>query len=239
MCKFQIKVVCFFLLTTNFLESTGQGFVEGGISYNGFDMGDLKSLQKELFIGSPVQTHVTSAFPSYIGFHIAGGISFKKSKSTLKSGASIDYTSTGGRVSYSDYSGILRGDQLLNLWSIGIFGGVEYPINKNFSLGLVLPINFDLTSFELKNELIIGGVPDGVSYNFKSTGLSTLPKAEISYSISSISFGLYAGYQILLMSKPFLLTTDGQSTLVLANSSEPLRPNWNGFRSGFVIRYLF
>jgi hypothetical protein len=219
-----------------------QYFAEGRVTYNTFDMKDMKALQKELFTDFPFQTKATSSFDPYVGFQLSAGTIFEENNFSWRTGVIIGYTSTGGRVGYSDYSGVVRGDQLLNLFSFGITGGIEKAFNDGkWTAGFELPLTYDLTNFTLKNELIIDGYPpESQQYKFKSEGLSVQPRINVFRNFSNdLSIGLSAGYHISVLNPDLVWKEDGGSTLTLQDSDEPLKAHWNGFRAGITLRYAF
>lgn len=204
---------------------------------NTFDMHDMKALQNELFTGVPFEVQATDSFEPYAGFQLSLGRGFEKDNFTWRTGIIVAYTSTGGRIGYSDYSGTLRGDQLLNLLSLGILGGIEKS-TKKWTFGADLPLTYDLTNFKLNSELIVGNQTIySESYNFRSEGLSIQPRVNVLRNFSSWSLGISAGYQQFLLNPDLVWKGDNESTITLEDSNKPLKAHWNGFRVGIVLRY--
>jgi hypothetical protein len=226
--------LCFLLAS---FTSFSQYFVEGGVTFNTFNMKDMKALQEELFVGAPFEVRATDSFDPYLGFQFSFGKIFEKETFSWRSGAIVAYTSTGGRIGYSDYSGVLRGDQLLNLLSLGILTGIEKNTEK-WSFGFDLPLTYDLTNFTLSNELIVGNQTiNSENYKFNSEGLSILPRVNVLRKISSLSVGISAGYQISFFNSELEWSEDNESTITLQDSDKPLKAHWNGLRAGIILRY--
>jgi hypothetical protein len=233
-----LTLISFFLIS---VSVNGQYFVEARVMYNTFNMKDMKAMQEELFEEFPFETKATSSFDPYAGFQLSVGTIFEQTDFSWQTGLTLGYTSTGGRIGYSDYSGVARGDQLLNLFSFGIIGGIDKTFkDKKWTVGFDLPLTYDLTNFTLKNELIINGYPpETQQYKFKSEGLSVQPRVNLFRNFSDLSIGLSAGYHLSILNPDLVWKEDGQSTLTLQDSNEPVKAQWNGFRAGLVVRYSF
>jgi hypothetical protein len=234
-----LTLISFFLIS---VSVNAQYFVEARVMYNTFNMQDMKAMQEELFDEFPFETKATSSFDPYAGFQFSIGTIFENTNSAWRTGLIFGYTSTGGRVGYSDYSGVVRGDQLLNLVSFGIVGGIERTFNDTkWTVGFDIPLTYDLTNFTLKNELVIDGYPPEIQqYEFKSEAISVQPRIDVFRNFSNnISVGLSAGYHLSILNPDLVWKEDGQSTLTLQDSDEPLKAQWNGFRAGLIFRYSF
>jgi hypothetical protein len=122
--------ICF-----NSFSQTGKIFLEA--NYNSFSHTSLSDFQEEFkndLVPIPLQT--TDDFPANIGFTV--GYEITDSNIALFLG----YNSTGGKLSYSDYSGVVRLEESLNAIT---FGGIYYldlSEKKDFRIALKLFLCF-------------------------------------------------------------------------------------------------
>lgn len=143
----KIVTVCFvmfFLVAgpSTLCQSSVSFFVKG--TYNYFTMDDFKAFQHELrsdltTIGIPAQ--ITEQYLPFYGVQV--GIMFPLEPSdvhTMFLGALLDYSSTGGRIQYQDYSGEVRNDHIAVEYS---FGGI---LSKRILLSSIAAIDLSISA---------------------------------------------------------------------------------------------
>lgn len=105
-----IILITFFLVTNNcFAQLNGVGFK---IGYGSFDMNDIKSIQKDVFNNLQINgTEIIESFPMFFDLSLVYQAPITNS---MEFKFNLGFTSTGGRISYSDFSGYYTYDQLAN-----------------------------------------------------------------------------------------------------------------------------
>lgn len=202
----------------------------GGISYGTFSMESMKSLQQEIQ-SSPLNQYTLKAvatFPPYFGW--SGGVLLSRSEKTTY-GIGIDFNSTGGRLSYGDYSGYVIVDQILTAYSIGILG--KFRVNKStvWPLYIGMQASWVFSDLEFTSEGALGTNPPSI----ESTELSS----------SNIGFRASVGIQRNLPGGLFAFAQVGyevQYHMNLKTSSggeTSLKAEWNGLRGLIGIGYTF
>lgn len=215
-------------------QAIGQGWlITVKETYNSYDMGQLAALQNQVAAGSVVPAKVLQAFPNFFGTQVTLYINFK---SSARLGFFWEYTSTGGRIHYKDYSGVLRIDQILSRNAYGI-KYEERPLNFNEVFSLVGGIGVSGLFTRMRTEDYIE-----VPYNkylqetkMKALGIGLEPDVSLQCIKSRLVGRLGIGYQVSF-SKPFHLVDN--KNLVLIYNNEEVGPQWDGFRIGVSLGYV-
>ena len=108
-------------LVLNMFSQEGKIFFE--TNFNTFSQSSLKDFQQEFKVDlHPIPIKTVDDFPANIGF--TAGYEITESNIALF----LSYNSTGGKLSYSDYSGSVKIEESLNAIT---FGGIYYiDLNK-------------------------------------------------------------------------------------------------------------
>jgi hypothetical protein len=111
-----------------------------------FTMSDLKNSQMRVQNSLPVKAKVISSFPA---FWIYNGNMKWIFDNGIIIGADGSYTSTGGRVYYSDYSGKIIYDQTLIGYSVSTFIGKAFKLkDESLTLQCYLMVGTTYTKYE-------------------------------------------------------------------------------------------
>ncbi|MFL1010764.1 hypothetical protein [Flavisericum labens] len=222
------KQVVFILLTSFSLVGYGQNggiFVE--LNYNTFSHSSLKSFQQEFVEDIPeIPIEVNDDFPSNIGFTL--GYKLNQINTSLF----FSYNSTGGKISYSDYSGVIRITQPLNAY---VFGG-EYQINlsktnNNLSLGLK---GFSvLSNLKLENYTQISDNITNESIKFQSVGFGIGGRLIYEYPMSFLIIKASLGYDMTFGGT--LKFKENNDFYLENNNGDKVKTNWSGLRTGLGI----
>lgn len=202
----------------------------GELNYNTFFHSSLKSFQDEFIADiSVAQLVKNDEFPSHIGFTIGYTIE------DINTSLFASYTSTGGKISYSDYSGIIRLTEAI----YGITLGSEYLIDLSpestgkgdFNLGLRGFLTFSNLELESYSSLF-----DQIETD--STGLTSLDfggglRAIYEYPIAFFSLRVTLGFDVVIGGK--YKFKDNQDFHLEDNSGDPVKNGWTGLRSGLGI----
>ena len=104
--------------------------------YSSFYLNDIRKSQQNRLNYLPFEAKIVDDFPPYWG--IKGKLLFQINN-TLNIGVTEFLTSTGGRISYQDYSGSFLFDQNLILNSLG--GTIEAIVHKQEVLSIYFGIS--------------------------------------------------------------------------------------------------
>lgn len=217
-----------------FWQSTlAQTYITTDIGIATYSMSDLKILQKNIFDNPPVKLNVVQIFPPFLLYKI--GLKHYQN-SNLILGGEVLFTSTGGRIVYSDFSGSIKGDQLVNVFSVGPKVGYKISQSNKFGLEIESLATFDYTNLELKNSLIVGSQTNSSSEKFVAYGVSLHPRFNFNYSFKFIVIYAYLGGQITVIQNPFIWKEDNESQISI-DGKNGLKPQWSGLRSGIGIGF--
>ena len=131
-------------------------------------------------------------FPSYFGFQFE---IYKKLINGIPIGIYIEHTSTGSRIHYSDYSGVLNIEQTINRISVGVCG--ERCLYSLKSLNVLFNIYMGLikTNYNINEKLKIGENALSTVTHFYGYSIGIEPNLSFQDSIYSFMFLIGIGYQ--------------------------------------------
>ncbi len=230
-------VTSFLLAYTEGAHSQAVFFVKG--SYNSFSMSDLKNLQNELLsdlTGIGVPATATEAYPGYLGFQFGLLVPVQVlEKETIFVGGFGEFTSTGGRIHYKDYSGEVRADQIAKGYSFG--GIIELKRNYSDILDVEYQFSLRLVKSKLNNTFFtqIGNATQIEQPSFSSFSFGAEPGITPSMNFGGFRAGLSLSYLFCL---PTSLEYDSYANAYLINKNkEKVTIDWSGPRVGIVLSY--
>jgi hypothetical protein len=196
--------------------------VSPAIFYGTFKMSSMKDLQENMARWSSFPAKVVDDFPGNIGYSFQAGYSVSK---RVEVGLRYQFTSTGGRVDYGDYSGEFGYDYLLRSNSLGIFTNVrlnnstQWPICFSFAAGEVR------TDLEIISYFRLFDNSSSESYSESSTNYFFNPAINFNRQLSE-HFRMYvgAGYEFQIHGN--LLGDD-------------ITAEWDGVRMSLGMNYVF
>lgn len=168
-------------------------------------------------------------FPANVGFTV--GYTLKD----INTSFFASYTSTGGKASYSDFTGLVRITEAVS----GITVGGEYlvdldkknAIKGDFNLGLWSFITFSNLEIESTSGLI--GAIESSLLGFRSIDFGVGLRAIYEYPVAFFSLRLSLGFDAVLGGK-YLFKENSEFHLE-DNSGNPVKNGWRGLRSGLGI----
>jgi hypothetical protein len=217
-----------FIVLLTLASATGQIRLSFSMGYGNYNMGDLKDVQKIVNQIGTVELKSLTSFPPYYQFD--GGVHYDF-KDGFFTGLLVGYGSTGSHSNYSDYSGSVTADQLINYKSLTLSCGLTSKSDKawQFSFDLKPGIYFNRLTIILNQK--IGTQESEENINFKSYNLAVQPTASIRRSFGSFGILAFVGYSINVKGGKLALEDDKNAYLV-NNSNDPAIANWSGFRVG-------
>lgn len=232
-----ISLVCFY--NNAHSQTAGRVFVQG--NYNFFSMTDLKNFQQELLTDltdQGIDAKITDSYPGYYG--LKAGLLVPVTKYPSKEilvGGFIDFSATGARIHYSDYSGEIKIDQKASAISLG--GVVSFCTYEKDFFQLYFDINARFIFSRFKNE-ITSKLFDQIQQqdlSFTSVSFALEPALVPSINVYPFNFGLAVSYMIAL---PTTLEYEAYDDANLVNKNgDEIAINWSGFKFGISVKYLF
>ncbi|MFG6687045.1 hypothetical protein ACGK9U_10710 [Mariniflexile sp. HNIBRBA6329] len=224
------KLLALILLSVSSMGYAQKGKLFGEINYNTFSHNDLKSFQEELISDfTEIQLVKNDNFPGNIGFTVGYTIN------DINTSIFASYTSTGGKASYSDYSGIIRLTEAI----YGITLGGEYLINLNgnnntkgdFNLGLRGLVTF--SNMEIESYGDLSDQIESDSIEFSSVDFGGGLRIIYEYPISFFNLRLSLGFDVVIGGK-YKFKEDSEYHLEDKNG-DAVKNGWTGLRSGIGI----
>ena len=201
----------------------------GGISIAAgaasFRMGDMKYLQEHILSTYPVEGKITSSFPP---FTTASFTVFKQLYDHIRVGGRYNYSTTGAKSSYADYSGDIYTEfnavshRLGAYLSYLVLGGDRIELSLNGSL------DANYTSMTIQSYYTIFNYSDGLSNKYRSISPSIAVGGELMYKLKKLSLGMEAGYLVDLKGN-LKDTSDGDPLLDPNDLDRVLSSDWTGW----------
>ena len=177
-----------------------------------FRMGDMKYLQEHILSTYPVEGKITSSFPPFTS---ASFTVFKQLYDHIRVGGRYNYSTTGGKSSYADYSGNIYTE--FNAVSHRLGAYLSYLVLGGDHLGLSLNGSLDAnyTSMTIQSLYTVFNFSDGLNNKYRSISPSIAAGGELMYNLKKMSLGMEAGYLVDL--KGNLKDTDDGDPLLDPN----------------------
>ncbi len=230
-----MRLVTFFILFLISLTSTAQVSVGISSGLAHYQVKELRDLQQLASTSFPVPVQITDNFPDYWFYEVHLKKQFKK----LDAGVQVGYGSTGGRISYADYSGSYTSDQLLQCYSMLASIGYRHSLPiENWTVSASLHTGILFGRMKLEDQLIIGDLTYNESDTYVNTNAVVEPHIEVAKALRSFELFFNAGYQLTLKGGKVKLKSDKEQTLT-NSEGDPLQLRFDGYRIGLGIRYRF
>lgn len=223
---FALAAILILLSQGTFAQGFGFSASVGMASQN---MDDLKYLQEYILSSYPVEGKITSSFPPftrvslnlvkewYEHIHIGGGYSF---------------STTGGKSSYSDYTGTIATEISATSHRVGAFLSYTLLGGERLNLALYGRIDANFSTVGIESLINILGRTNNIINQYRSISPSATAGLELMYKFSGFSLGLDAGYLVDLHGD--LKNTGSDDYLSDPNDgSRTLTSDWTGWHAGF------
>ncbi|WP_420400117.1 hypothetical protein [Flagellimonas sp.] len=221
------KFLTLLLFSHNAIAQSGSIFAE--INYNTFSHSNLQSFQQEFVQDIPqVDLRVNDDFPAHVGFTVGYKIN------AINTSIFASYNSTGGKISYSDFSGVIRLTQPLNGYTLGGIYHVSLLRNdRNNALSLSLKgfgtySTLDIQSY---NETLGAVTEEEIGVHSIDYGVGVGLIYE--YPISVIRLRASIGFDAVLGNK--LTLNDNKDFYIEDNGGSAVKTGWSGLRTGIGI----
>lgn len=212
-----------FLLVLNVYHLFAQKvelYVGSGIAST--TMSDLKAIQNYQLSSMIVPAKMAADFP--VTFQYLGEVKVEYNQFWF--GFHYSFLSTGSRIGYSDYSGVLTSDIICNSHQFGPFATYTFHHWGKLDFNGFLGASFIASMVMFKDYIAINNVAKSDHLDVYSTSLSLLPGTELTYTASIFKLAFRVSYQI-----------DGGAPLHEKNkvdnvlygpNGEKVKTNWSG-----------
>lgn len=146
----------------------------------------------------------------------------------------FSYNSTGGKVSYSDYTGVIRVTQLLQAYTFG--GEYQFKLskdtdNKSFYLGARAFGNYTTLGVESYSQVADYLSTETIDFDSMDFGLGVRFIYDIPVYV--VKLRLNAGYDFMLGGE--LILSEDRDYALEDNTGDRVKTGWSGLRSGIGI----
>lgn len=222
-----VVIIMFFIC----LEAMGQNNISVlvEVNYNTFSHDELSDFQQELSDDiEEVNMRVNDDFGANVGY------TFGVKVEDLDTQFFFSYNSTGGKLSYSDYSGTIRITQLLKGYTVG--SEYQFPLTNEESKdqfylggrGLISYSTLDLKSY---SEIQENRSTESIDFNSVEVGLGI--RFIYDLPISVVRLRLNAGYDLLFGGE--LRFSEDRELMLENQKGDRVKTGWSGFRSGIGV----
>lgn len=207
--------------------------------YGTYNMNAMKKFQDELYenantsVGVPMA--LTNDFPGYYGYEVNLALNIEK----LELGLMFASRSTGGRISYSDYSGKYNIDNYLKDMEVAVNVGYQALSSDRLELSINGTAGLAFTEHTLSSIFQLEGDSEqNEKYEFSSTNAILGPSLKLRYYPLKFVFVEVIGrYDLHISGK---LAYSKNKEVYLEDSNDDLvRANWSGFRAGAGLGFRF
>jgi len=224
--KVKIVIILLSLFQLSFSQKLEFYF---GSGINNSSQDELKSLEESWLKVIEVPAKITDNFPSTPSYSGIVKLRFK----WFYVGYQYSFTSTGSRISYSDYSGNLTYDFICSSHKFG--PSVTFNIAKKNHIYLNLYSHFPiiLSKVTIKEVFEIYTEKQENKTNFSSMSFGYNPGVELIYKFSRYNIGSRVSY--LIDSKGIIYRSNNSDNYLLNFDDQKVHTNW----SGYQIEILF
>lgn len=215
------------------------GFSQGvevsfGINRAGFRMEELKSFQESLRKSLPVPAKVGKNYPSYWGYEAHIDVNIKR----FQVGGYYAFNSTGSKLSYSDYSGVVYYDQEIQVRQFGVSAHYSISRYSKVQAALLLEVGMGSTDFQFQEYLKIGSGPESeLKLEFESQSITIAPGISLKYVLADRF--IFKGELKYLMDNPKSLTWTDDDQIHLLDGTDTVGPDWSGVRIALLVGIRF
>lgn len=234
--KYIILITLFLVPNNCFAQLNGVGFK---IGYGSFDMNDIKSIQKDVFNNLQINgAEIVESFPMFFDLSLVYQAPITNS---MEFKFNLGFTSTGGRISYSDFSGYYTYDQLANQSYIS--SGLKIYHSDSFfkKIGVKsyfeLLFGYGLSSIQFKQELNLYDESSSNKVDFLEHSIFTVPTFGFQLPFHRFKLEPYFGYYFDLILNGLYLDENIDSRLRI--DDRDANASWKGIRTGLIILFNF
>ncbi len=237
-----MKVFKFTLLLTILLFSNGpaqtsnQKIIRYGfdLCYARYAMQDLKNLNRKILNQTKDRIPglaTTENFPAFVNYALTFYFPFLRTPY----GVYLNYSSTGSRNTYGDYSGTIYQDLIVRRVTLGLFTEHSFDVFPHHQFYIAMRFGNFVHWLVIDERLSIDSKTIANKSKFWGLGLKLEPNIGYRFEYESWQIGFYLGYEFDLPVLDLRSTQNFDSKLFLGKS--PVNPEWKGLRLGLTLSY--
>ena len=183
-----IMILVMFSVTRVDAQNLGLVVGIGGASSG---MEDMKYYQEQLLSLWPVELGIISSFPPYT---MASAGVLRQISPMFRIGVGYDYTSTGARANYTDYSGRVSTDILAQSHCLGIFASYAFLSGERYDLSVFGKVDLNMTLVDVTHSWYVLGFGDRGSFDYISFSPAGSAGLEFMFHLKGYSLGVGGRY---------------------------------------------
>ena len=201
-----------------------------GLNYGSYSMKSLKKVQQSL-LSSNIPLEVVESFPSRAGFEI----NLLRTFDNVSLGAGFSQASTGGRVSYADYSGSISHDIIATNKMISI--QVEYAVlqKDTWELFFAMRNGVAMSTMTYRSALTLGSDTEEINNKFKAMNFALGPGLGARFFYRNFFLHPEAKYEIHVVKGDLTYTEDSDVELMVDGNK--VQMDWDGIRLSISLGY--
>ena len=156
-------------------------------------MDDMKYLQQYILDTYPVEGQITSSFPPFTNVSVN---LVKEWYEYMHFGGGYSFSTTGGKSSYTDYTGAISTEMNATSHRLGAFLSYSILGGEKLNLSIYGRVDVNLTTLNIESGINVLGNSNRIYNQYRSIGPSATAGLELMYLFSGFSLGLNAGYLV-------------------------------------------
>ncbi len=223
------------LLLPSFTIQAQRTGLQIAIGRASFRMDDMKYLQEYILSNYPVEGKIISSFPSH---NMVGVNLIRKPLPNIKVGVGYAFSTTGGKMNYTDYSGSLSTYIIASSYRLGAFISYDFLSSERLDLALFGRLDANMSQTELTTYLSASGYSNSASEKYRAISPNGSVGFELGYNLKNISLGLEGGY---LVDRPGSLENVDNKRKFKdpVNNQRVLTTDWTGWRVALKANLWF
>jgi hypothetical protein len=217
---------CFMLFSFPALQAQKTGF-QMGVGGATYRMDDMKHLQEYIVNTYPVAGKIISSFPPYTTVNVN---LFRMPLPHLKVGAGYAFTTTGGKVNYTDFSGSLSTYVVTSSYRLGAFVAYDFLPGDRLDLFLFGRLDANLSRVEISTYLQTSANSNSYTEKYRSLSPNGSAGLEMGYNFKNFSLGVEGGYLVDLPGD-LESTEENQKFKDPIDHQKVLSADWTGWRA--------
>ena len=231
----KIYLVIALLVLTKALEAQNL-LVGAGIGGGTFEMNSIKDYDQTIVNLLPFKPVLTDNFPPYFFYKAEVIYCFPK---ILAVGLNFHTTSTGSRLTLSDYSGYFTHDNVQK----GLFPGVKIMLGKapgkSDGFNFLLEGGAAFSTMDIKVDLTVADESQTDNANYKAQGFFVQPGICYFRNIYSnvklcANISYYYGFE-----KGYHMPNEKDQKIFNSETGKQIKPQWDGIRLGITAYWSF
>lgn len=201
-----------------------------GLNYGSYSMKSLKKVQQSL-LSSNIPLEVVESFPSTAGFEI----NLLRTFDNMSFGAGFSHMSTGGRVSYADYSGSILHDIIANNVMISIQAEYAFVQNEGWELFFAMRNGIAMSAMKYRTELTLGSETEELNNKFNAMNFALGPGLGARFFYRNFFLHPEARYESHIVKGDLTYTED--SDVEFKVDGHKVQMDWDGIRLSISLGY--